>query len=91
LDKRRKNYIILASTIVVIFFCTNMVKTLGVALHSPMARTLITILLYSPVVAFLIYLSKDTRLKRFWIITLRILAIQLVLANIIGIILVWFL
>ena len=89
MDKRKRNYILFLCAIGVGIFCAYLAKMLGFTIHSGLINAIITILFYAPIVCFLLYLSCDVRIKKVWRIILRILAIQMALANIVGIIIFW--
>lgn len=89
MNKRNRNYILFLSTIAVLFFLAYIARTVGITIQSGLTNAITTVLFYSPIVGFLLYLSSDIRLKKAWRIILRILSLQMALANIIGIIISW--
>ena len=90
MDTRKRNYIIFSLVIVVFIIAVRIAKALGITIQTGLANAIITIIFYLPVVSFLLYLSNDSRFAKPWKIILRILAVQMALANIIGIIIFWF-
>lgn len=89
MDKRNRNYILFSIVIVALFFSVNLAKMTGITIQSGLINTIFTILFYAPIVGFLLYLGCDVRIKKPWRTILRILAIQMALANIIGVIIFW--
>lgn len=87
---RKRNYFIFLFVITVVFISAHIAKALGMTIQTGLANAIITIIFYLPIVGFLFYLSNDARFTKPWKIILRILAVQMALANMIGIIIFWF-
>lgn len=90
MDNRKRNYIFFSSAIVVSIIALRIAKALGITIQTGLANAILTIAFYFPIISFLLYLSSDVRFAKHWKIILRILAVQMALANIIGIIIFWF-
>lgn len=89
MDIRKRNYLIFSLAIALLIIALRIAKTLGITIQTGLANAIFTILFYSPIVVFLFYLGSDVRFAKHWRIILRILAVQIALANIIGIIIFW--
>ena len=90
MDKRKRNYIILAVINALFAFALRMAKMLEIPIESDLANTALTLIYCTPIVALILYASYDMRLKEGWRILLRILGIFIALANLSGIIVYWF-
>lgn len=89
MDTRKRNYYIFSFAIAVLIIALCIAKALGITIQTGLANAILTIVFYFPIVFFLFYLSSDIRFAKHWRIILRILAIQIALANIVGIIIFW--
>lgn len=90
MDSRKKNYAVLVLVIIFVLIALFIAKALGVAIRTGLANAIATIVFYGPIVTFLLYLSSDMQIPKHWRIILKILAVQMTLANIVGIFVFWF-
>lgn len=87
MNKRNRNYIILAAIIVTEFLVVRILNDLGIPIVSEFIQVIGCVIFYLPIIGLLLYLSKDPRIKKHWKIILRILIIYILLAFVIGTIL----
>lgn len=85
MEKRKRNYTIFLSIIAVDILLAYLKKTIGFTFQSELANRIYYIIFYSPIIAFVSYISSDGRLSKTLKIVLRVIAAQMVLAIIIGV------
>jgi heme/copper-type cytochrome/quinol oxidase subunit 4 len=86
MEKRKKNYIILALIIAAVLVFTKLAQTVGVKIQTVFLDVILTIIFYSPFVVLLYYLGSDERLNKVWRMIFRIAAILMAASCLFGLV-----
>ena len=86
MDKRNRNYILMAAIISTEFLAVRVMKELEIVIQTAFVKIIGVLAFYLPIVGLLLYLSKDTRLKKHWRIILRIIVAHIIVTFIVGVI-----
>ena len=86
MDKRNRNYILMAAIISTEFLAVRVMKDLDIVIQTAFVKIIGVLAFYLPIVGLLLYLSKDTRLKKHWRIILRIIVAHIIVTFIVGVI-----